>query len=119
MIAITFATIGCSMTLSGSRTEGSARRVRTMLQLLVASLPAAAEGVVQLHQRHELVASCLGEAKFGFEQVAVGVQGIEIFASRCQTHYREPSTQLDRTVRSGPAAIAELGELVLSAFVVS
>ena len=41
------------------------------------TLPAAAEGPIQLHQRQQLVASRLRQPQLGFEQVAIGVQRVQ------------------------------------------
>ena len=40
-------------------------------------LPAAAQRAVQLHHREQLIPSGLGQAPFGVEQIAIGIEGVQ------------------------------------------
>src|SRR6185295_8603274 len=60
------------------------------------SLPATAEGAIELHQRQQLVTSRLRQPQFGFEQVAVGIERVqERGDSTAVSHVRQTRSVLE------------------------
>src|SRR5438105_12700783 len=60
--------------------NGSANVIALLISSLVfisvlsSQLPAAAQRLVKLHDRQQLIAPCLGQAQLGVKQIAVGIE---------------------------------------------